>query len=213
MRMAPEAASRAGRERMIKAARSIEFPVSMRGYDRRAVDNYVEQVNRLIAELEMSCSPDSAVRHALEKVSEETHELLQHAHQTADEITGRAQREADELRRQGEKEAEGAREHALREADQVLAGARRDAEALLSTARRNADELLRAAESRARDLAHNTETVWRERRRLLEDVKAVGEQLVGIGEAECKRFPGFDEHLAAVAESAREPEGATPVQT
>src|SRR5205807_3080427 len=119
MRMAPEAASgggkpptkeaerserrfpsnRAGsaeRDRMIKASRSIDFPVAMRGYDRRAVDRYVEQVNRLIAELEMSSSPESAVRHALEEVSEETRELLQRAHQTANEITERSRTSADD---------------------------------------------------------------------------------------------------------------------
>jgi hypothetical protein len=51
------------------------------------VDRYVQEVNRLIAELEISGSPDSAIRAALEEVSEETRGLLQRAHETADEIT------------------------------------------------------------------------------------------------------------------------------
>jgi hypothetical protein len=50
-----------------------------------------------------------------------------------------------------------------------------------------------AAESRAQELSHSAETIWRDRRRLIEDVKAVGEQLVSIGEAESKRFPRFAE--------------------
>ena len=75
------------RERLIKQARDTEFPVALRGYDRGAVDRYVEHVNRLLAELEISSSPESAVRHALDEVSEETRDILQHAHNTAEEIT------------------------------------------------------------------------------------------------------------------------------
>ncbi|MBV9337067.1 MAG: hypothetical protein JO243_14375 [Solirubrobacterales bacterium] len=41
-------------------------PMGRRGYSPAAVDRYVEQVNRLIAELEISASPGSAVRHALD---------------------------------------------------------------------------------------------------------------------------------------------------
>src|SRR5947209_19410493 len=50
------------RERMVKQTRATEFPVALRGYDRGAVDRYVEHVNRLLAELEISSSPESAVR-------------------------------------------------------------------------------------------------------------------------------------------------------
>src|SRR5947199_7297915 len=52
------------RERLIKQTRDTEFPVALRGYDRGAVDRYVEHVNRLLADLEISSSPESAVRHA-----------------------------------------------------------------------------------------------------------------------------------------------------
>ena len=82
--------SRAERDRMLKEARGKKFAVAVRGYDRGAVDRYVEQVNRLLAELEISSSPEAAVRHALDEVSEETRELLQRAHQTAEEITARS---------------------------------------------------------------------------------------------------------------------------
>jgi hypothetical protein len=47
--------------------------------------------------------------------------------------------------------------------------------------------------------------VWRERRRLIEDMRAVGEQLVAIGETEGKRFPRFGEEGSDVAELLREP--------
>src|SRR5262249_14597855 len=102
-------ASRVGvseRDRMVAEARAVRFPVGWRGYEQAAVDRYVEQVNRLIAELEISSSPESAVRHALHEVSEETRELLQRAHQTGEEITARSRAKADERLQQAEREAQ-----------------------------------------------------------------------------------------------------------
>src|SRR5256885_562742 len=52
--------SHAEQERMVEEIRGTSFPSAMRGYDRDAVDAYVERVNRLIAELETSRSPESA---------------------------------------------------------------------------------------------------------------------------------------------------------
>ena len=82
--------------RAAQTARDVDFPIALRGYDRAAVDQYVEEVNRAIAELEISSSPQSAIRHALEQVSEETSGLLQRAHETADEITERSRSQADD---------------------------------------------------------------------------------------------------------------------
>jgi hypothetical protein len=63
-----------------------------------------------------------------------------------------------------------------------------------SSARADADAVREAAETRARELARNAEMIWRERRRLIEDMRAVGDQLVAIGEAEAaKRFGRFGE--------------------
>lgn len=90
---------------MVEDIRSISFPTSMRGYDRDAVDAYVEQVNRLIAELEISRSPESAVKHAVAQVSEETRGILERAHETAEQITTRSRAQADDRVQQAEREA------------------------------------------------------------------------------------------------------------
>lgn len=45
----------------------VSFPVSVRGYDRRAVDAYVKRANRVIAEVKVSASPSAAERHALDQ--------------------------------------------------------------------------------------------------------------------------------------------------
>lgn len=224
------------RDRLLVQARKSDFPVSMRGYDRVAVDRYVESVNRIIAELEMTASPESAVKHALEEVSDETRDILQRAHETADEITSRsrakaddrlqqaegevqemlaaaekaaqearddmlhtaqqirdaAQREVTELRQTALREITDLRNNAVGESEKVKAEARREADNLLGSARQEAGQILGQAETRARELARNTDAIWRERRRLVDDIRAVGEQLSRIGELEAKRFA----HLA-----------------
>jgi DivIVA domain-containing protein len=249
----------AERERVLKEARDVDFPIGLRGYDRGAVDRYVERVTRLITELEMSSSPESAVRHALDEVSEETRDILQRAHQTADEIAGRSRTKADEVVRQAEREAREVLAATRREADETRETARREAEELRATAasevqnlressqreaderreqtmreiaelrdsasrethqqraaaqreadevrgnaRREAEQMLETAEARTRDLARSAETIWRERRRLIDDMRAVGEQLVAIGDVEGKRFPRPVEEPFPGAEHAGE---------
>ena len=89
----------------IAGVRDISFPIVMRGYDRAAVDAYVTRVNRIIAELQVSRSPQSAIRHALDQVSEETRGILERAHDTADDITRRSQIQAGERIERAESEA------------------------------------------------------------------------------------------------------------
>ena len=74
----------------------VSFPVSLRGYDRDAVDAYVKRVNRVIAELKVSASPPAAVRHALDLAQEKVEALLQAAREAAEQITTSARQEADE---------------------------------------------------------------------------------------------------------------------
>src|SRR5919202_634148 len=93
------------RESDLTQFRRPEFPMALRGYDRAAVDAYVQRVNRVIADLEVSRSPQSAIRHALDQVGEETSGILERAHDTADEITARSRKQAAERLEQAEREA------------------------------------------------------------------------------------------------------------
>lgn len=233
-------ANAAERARLTRPLRDVDFPIAMRGYDRAAVDRYVERVNRVIAELEVSASPESAIRHALEEVNEETRRLLERAHETAEEITARSRARADDRLQQGEREAEQIRQTAAREADEMREAAGREARDLRDRAAREAQELretaerltqelretttreareltetaareaqhVRAtverevselrtrAEARLQELDHSIQATWHERRRLLESVKAVAEELQGIAEAEVRRFPRAGETAA-----------------
>jgi DivIVA domain-containing protein len=73
-----------------------EFPTAMRGYDRHAVDDYVEQITRLVAELHATRSPEAAVRRALERVGDQISGVLQRAHETAEKITAQSRMEAED---------------------------------------------------------------------------------------------------------------------
>jgi len=180
--------------------REAHFPIVLRGYDRDAVDRYVKEARRVITELELSASPEAAVRHALDEVSEETSGLLQRAYETAEEIQARsrakaddriqqAERDAEAVREAAEREAETVRETAIREAEATREAAAREAAELRATAKSQAESLRTTTEARVEELERHVETVLRERRRLIDDMRAVGKEQLDIAEAATARFP------------------------
>jgi len=70
------------------------FPLVIRGYDRRSVDEYLEATSARLAELEALQSPSVAVRQAVERVADDTGGILKTAHETAEGIVTRAREEA-----------------------------------------------------------------------------------------------------------------------
>ena len=82
-----------------------DFPSALRGYDRVAVDDYVRQARRLVAELQATRSPEAAVRRALERVGEQISGILQRAHETAEQITAQSRSEAEDRLEQARIEA------------------------------------------------------------------------------------------------------------
>ena len=183
------------RQRVPAEIRTVSFPVSVRGYDRRAVDAYVIRVNRLIAELEATRSPQAAVRHALEQVEEERAAILGQAQQAAEEITSAAQQEAEEMTARAKAEAadivvNGSAEadRTRDQADEHVAQARTEAEEILAKSRTDAAEQLRRSQEEVaalreeaqawmHELRIDTEAVWGERRELLDDLREVAVRL------------------------------------
>jgi DivIVA domain-containing protein len=132
----------------IASVRDVNFPVALRGYDRDAVDAYVRDVNRIIAELQVGRSPQSAIRHALDQVSEETKGILERAHETADEITARSRGQADDRLQWAEREAREAIAGATERVHDLEADAERvwqERQALIDDVRRISEELLHVA--------------------------------------------------------------------
>jgi DivIVA domain-containing protein len=136
----------------IAGIRDVSFPVVMRGYERAAVDAYVTRVNGIIAELQVSRSPQSAIRHALDQVSEETRGILERAHETADGIAARSRSQAADRVDKAESEARALvsdAEARLRELDDDADALRRARDRLIEDTRAVAEDLRALAEDAA----------------------------------------------------------------
>jgi cell division septum initiation protein DivIVA len=132
------------------------FPLVIRGYDRRSVDEYMEATSARLAELEALQSPSVAVQEALERVADDTGGILKEAHETADGVMRRAREEADRL---------------------------------VTEAREEADRTIASAEARVRQLVIDTDALWQERMRLIEDSRVVAASLAEIADVATERFP------------------------
>lgn len=197
------------------------FRVSVRGYDRRAVDAYVTRVSQLIAELEVSRSPEAAVRHALEQVGEQTSSILRQVGEAAEEIAAGARQKARESTARAKQEAEEAVAKATTEANALLGRSKAEAETMLAQSRKEAAELLQhtqeeiaalreEAEARMRELHADTEAIREQRRELLHDIRELAAQVEESASAADTRFPPREPaEPAQEAKPETEPEAET----
>lgn len=138
----------AERDQVLADVRNVQFPTAMRGYERDAVDDYVVRVNRLIAELESSRSPESAVKRALERVGEETSGILQRAQEASEEMARRSRAAADDRVQSAEREARemrAAAEARVAELERELDKLWEERSRLIADAARAAEALSRVA--------------------------------------------------------------------
>ena len=220
--------------------RNISFPVSVRGYDRHAVDAYVARVNRVIAELEVSRSPQAAVRHALDRVGEQTITILNEARESAEKIADGAREEAEaniaeakahaadlvvsasaqaeQDRAEGERIVAAAKAEAL----EIVAQARATAAKTLTEARGKAAERLEQSEAeiaaaleradgRLRDLDADTNAVWKDRDALLDEIHGLAERLQNVAHDAASRQSRQEEASTVVTPPTEE--GDTPART
>jgi DivIVA domain-containing protein len=104
--------------------RDASFPLAVRGYDRRAVDEFMEELRTLVADLEAHQTREGVVQKALDELGEETAGILQRAHETADEIAARSRAQADGRLQRAEREAEIVKRDADEYAEQVVVDTR-----------------------------------------------------------------------------------------
>jgi DivIVA domain-containing protein len=190
--------------------RNVSFPVSVRGYDRDAVDAYVKRVNRVIAELEVSRSPQAAVRHALDRVGKQTVAVLQEARESADKLLEAARDEADAEKERAKAEAAKLVVNASDEADRtkgeasaVLETAKAQAADIVAKARAEAAEhkqavereltaLREQADARMREIHSDTQAVWQERTKLLDETHAMAKKLQELAAGAAARVAAAD---------------------
>jgi DivIVA domain-containing protein len=126
-----------------------EFPLAVRGYDRHAVDEFMQEVLQLVAELEGRQTRESVVQRALDEIGEETAGILQRAHETADEIAARSRAQAEGRIQRAEREADMVRQQADAYSEQLVVDTRRlweERQRLIQDIRQLADEVLATAE-------------------------------------------------------------------
>jgi DivIVA domain-containing protein len=88
------------------AVREADFPVVLRGYDRTAVDEFLDEIADLIDVLEARQAREAVVQRALDEVGEETSAILKQAHESADEVAGRSRAQAEERLERARDEAD-----------------------------------------------------------------------------------------------------------
>jgi DivIVA domain-containing protein len=197
--------------------RDVSFPLSVRGYDRSAVDAYVKRVQDVVAELAVTRSPEAAVRHALANVGEQTKGILERAGETAEQITVAARQEAEESTVRARREAEELGAKAKAEAGEIVSRAKVEAEASVAQAQHEAGEHLQRtqeeiaalrdeAEARMRELDADTDTVRQERSRLLDDIRELATRVGEVASAADARLrPPTTVQQVHEAESEAEP--------
>ncbi len=81
-------------------------------------------------------------------------------------------------------------------AEQITIQSRSEAEDRLEVARQEAAEIKRAAELRVRDLDGDTDRIWAERHRIVDDARELAGQLLALAESAAERFPAAEEASA-----------------
>jgi hypothetical protein len=136
--------------------REPEFPLAVRGYDRRAVDEYIAELVEVVEDLEGRQLREKVVQRALDEVGEETAGILQRAHETADELAARSRAQAEGRLQRAEREAEIVKAEADKYAEQVAVDTRllwEQRQELIEEVRRLADEVLATADDAVERLA------------------------------------------------------------
>jgi DivIVA domain-containing protein len=107
------------------------------------------------------------------------------------------------LERVGE-EVSGILQRAHDTAERITAQSRSEAEDRLETARQEATQIIARAEDRVRELDAETDRIWAERQRIVEDTRELAGELLTLTDSAADRFPA--DAAAASAEAEEGPE-------
>jgi DivIVA domain-containing protein len=213
-------------EDAVERIRSASFPSALKGYDRGAVDRFLDELSERLAgdpELEADSRSD-VVRRELERIGESTTAILTDAHDAAEAMRRDAEQRVrqqlaevnlrvEALQGEADEYAERVREEADAYARRTRAAADGFAAEEREKAERAAEQLLEDAERRRRDieaiisdLEARRDTVIEQLRRLVDSAAGGGEPTTSAAPA--PRAPGESREPEAVNES-REP-GTVP---
>ena len=157
------------------------------------------RLSRILAELQITAAPESAIRHALAQVSEETTSLLERATRAAEETTSRARAEADQHLERAARETKEQQTAAAEEARQMRAAAddeanrlreaaAKEAHTIREAAQREANDVRQAAEKRVRELEADAQSIAGERLRQIEGLRELTRGLDAYLDSAEQRF-------------------------
>jgi DivIVA domain-containing protein len=162
--------------------RGVSFPRAFQGYDRPAVDAFLERVAEW-AEGVAAPGTGPDLKRELERVGERTAAILTAAEEAATRAKVEAAEEADALRESAEREARARELEAARKAEDIVAGAQERAETIL-------DEAMR----RRRQLNLALASVLDRRTQIADETQALGEELLElVSELRASTPPAADE--------------------
>src|SRR3954463_8763961 len=185
-------AARFSRSRVEEIANRT-FPVAMRGYDRAAVDTFLQEVVGIIADLESRQSQETVVQRAIAEVGEETAGILQRAHETAEEIAARSRAQAEGRIQRAEREAELLRQEADAYSEKIVYDTRvlwEERQRLIEDIRQLADDVLNTAEEAAERVAMPQMLTEEEAAAAEEDGPPTEEEIPPTNEVELDVLPG-----------------------
>jgi cell division initiation protein len=168
------------------------FPVVMRGYDRAAVDAFVQEVVQIITDLESRQSQESVVQKAIAEVGEETASILQRAHETAEEIAARSRAQAEGRIQRAEREAELLRQEADAYSEKIVFDTRvlwEERQRLIEDIRQLADDVLNTADDAAERVSM-PQMLSEEQAAVEEDGPPTEEEIPPTNEVEFDVLPG-----------------------
>jgi hypothetical protein len=90
-------------------------------------------------------------------------------------------------------------------AGEMIARSRAEAEDRLEASRQEAAQIAAEGERRRRDLDADTDRIWAERLRIVEDARGLAGQLIALAESATKRFPPAGPEVTAEPEVGVEP--------
>jgi cell division initiation protein len=115
------------------------------------------------------------------------------------------------LERVGDETA-GILKRAHETAHELAARSRIEAEDRLERARAEADEIVASARSSLRGLDEDTDRVWAERTKLLEDTRRLADELLAVAERGIERFPPEEPATQIMAPPASEADEQPPAE-
>ena len=139
---------------------------------RREAEESTARAKAEAAELVVSASTDA------DRVRAEANELIANARAETEALVAKVKTEADEIRAS-----------ATAEAENIIARSRSEADERLQRLEEELALLRDQAETRMREIQADTEAVWEERRRLLDDIRRLAGGLADLADAAVARLP------------------------